>query len=266
MNKQILLHNFISSELLRYKALENKFKQDLAIMPIGSITKTGDGNFYRVYRKSGKQIKRKLTSSDARLFDNLQRKRQAKAALPLISNKISLYEKWLDEDLLYDPCKIHASLPEQYQNPRSSYLFLKDDFNPDTWHDAFSGTNDFHKENLIHVTESGVKTRSKSEAIIGTQLERSNIDYHYEPRLDLGFRVVYPDFAIFIPESRKVIFWEHFGLVDDPEYMMAALRKIDDYIKAGYYPGINLIITYETREQPLTIIAVNNKIREILAM
>ena len=266
MYRQLILRQFIKSELERYKVLEHKYRQDLAVLPKGSITKTKEDKFYRIYRDSGKQIKRKLTSDDNELLASLRKRRQAKSALPYIADIISMYEFILNNEIIYDPIAIESTLPEQYRDPASSYMFLPGDINPVVWENSSYNSNDFHSEALIHVTEAGILTRSKSEAFIGTQLERHNLPYRYEPELDLGFRKIYPDFAVFLPEERRVVYWEHFGLVDNPAYMMNALHKIDDYIKAGYYPGINLIITYETKEQPLTIATINEKIEDLMGV
>ena len=54
-------------------------------------------------------------------------------------------------------------------------------------------------------------------------------------------------------ERRKEILWEHLGMMDDPAYAECAVRKIQSYMINGIYPGEDLILTAETRQQPLNI-------------
>ena len=58
-------------------------------------------------------------------------------------------------------------------------------------------------------------------------------------------------------EDRHLILYEHLGRLDDPDYTQKAARKIEDYINTGYYPGINLILTWETRNTPFTAVKAN---------
>ena len=58
------------------------------------------------------------------------------------------------------------------------------------------------------------------------------------------------------------ILWEHLGLMDIPEYAEKAIRKITAYEVNGYFPGENLILTMETRGQPLDVRLVNKLIRK----
>ena len=100
--------------------------------------------------------------------------------------------------------------------------------------------------------------------MIGTQLEWHHLLIRYEPLLQLDNRTVSPDFQFILPYSRRLCIWEHLGMIDNPEYTMYNLKKIDDYAKNGYILGYNLIITYETQEQPLTMETIENKINELL--
>ena len=47
------------------------------------------------------------------------------------------------------------------------------------------------------------------------------------------------------------MYWEHFGLLDDPDYLEKSLVKVIAYELSGYYPGDRLIISSETARQPL---------------
>ena len=101
-------------------------------------------------------------------------------------------------------------------------------------------------------TERGEGVRSKSEMIIADLLFRSGIPYKYECPVSLqGFGVVYPDFTILDLRTREEILWEHYGMMDDPDYQFKAYKKQAAYTRNGYIQGKNIIYTSETRKTPL---------------
>ncbi len=99
---------------------------------------------------------------------------------------------------------------------------------------------------------NGLRVRSKSEALLADMYDSYKIPMKYECPLRLwNGRVVHPDFTLLNVPERVVFIHEHFGLVDDPVYMKQVVRKINDLQLSGWYPGINMIMTFETRESPL---------------
>jgi hypothetical protein len=48
-------------------------------------------------------------------------------------------------------------------------------------------------------------------------LHERNIDYVYEKELQLGGESRYPDFTIEDDDSGLVYYWEHCGMLHDPE-------------------------------------------------
>ncbi|MDI9242196.1 hypothetical protein [Fusibacillus kribbianus] len=101
-------------------------------------------------------------------------------------------------------------------------------------------------------TERGERVRSKSEKIIADKLYAMKIPYKYEVPLPLkGFGIVYPDFVVLNAKQRKVYYWEHLGMMEQPDYAAAAVQKLEQYQKNGIFPGDKLILTYETKTRPL---------------
>ena len=112
-------------------------------------------------------------------------------------------------------------------------------------------------------TDRGERVRSKSELIIANILYKNGIPYRYECPLELkGYGTVYPDFTILNIEKRKEIILEHLGMMDDPAYAEQAVRKVQSYTASGFYLGENLILTAETRQQPLNIKLVQELINK----
>ena len=107
-------------------------------------------------------------------------------------------------------------------------------------------------------TSQGEKVRSKSEVIIADALERHGIPYRYEfpvklQRIEKNSESVYfyPDFCCLNIHTRQEFFWEHFGLIDDAKYATNAAGKLRLYAENNIFPGRNLIITMETKDEPL---------------
>lgn len=97
------------------------------------------------------------------------------------------------------------------------------------------------------------RVRSKSELIIADLLNKEGIPYRYEyPILLSGLGTVYPDFTVLNVRCRKELYWEHLGMMDDIEYVEKALQKITMYEENGIFPGESLILTYETRLNPIS--------------
>ena len=111
--------------------------------------------------------------------------------------------------------------------------------------------NPKYPEQLTHQTGFGYSVRSKSELLIDFALHAHKIPFRYECALSLGNSTIYPDFTIRHPVSGKLIYWEHFGKMDDPTYAQHVDSKLSLYISNGIVPNINLITTYETKQSPL---------------
>ena len=101
-------------------------------------------------------------------------------------------------------------------------------------------------------TGKGERVRSKSEIIIADRLAALGIPYHYEELLQLkGGYEVYPDFTLLNVKNRQIIYLEHFGLMDNPEYVESFMWKISHYAQNGIFLGHNLIATFEQSNKAL---------------
>ncbi len=123
--------------------------------------------------------------------------------------------------------------------------------------------NPYHPEKLTHNTISDLVVRSKSEALIANLLIHKNIPFKYECPLVLDGQTFYPDFTILNPRDFKIWYLEHFGIMDNEQYVGTCCKKLQAYCKNGIYPDYNLILTYESDEFPLDINALNLKLSYI---
>ena len=102
-----------------------------------------------------------------------------------------------------------------------------------------------------YFTEKDERVRSKSEVIIANTLNSAGLPYKYECPLKVGNATFYPDFTILDIRTRKERYLEHFGMMDDKEYLDKFMRKISMYETNGILQGSQLIMTFETSSTAL---------------
>ena len=120
----------------------------------------------------------------------------------------------------------------------------------------------FDGDGSEYVTDKEERVRSKSEVLIANMLAKADVPYRYECPLFLkGFGTVYPDFTVLNLRLRKELYWEHFGMMDDTDYVEKAVRKLATYMANGIYPGENLIMTFESGLVPLNLTQVRDLVK-----
>ena len=111
----------------------------------------------------------------------------------------------------------------------------------------------------------GLRVRSKSEALLADMYDSYGIPMKYECPLKLkNGRVIHPDFKLLLIAERKVFIHEHLGMMDDPTYATRALRRLMELEMNGWYPGVNLIVTFETKNLPLDMRVVRHTVERLL--
>ena len=83
----------------------------------------------------------------------------------------------------------------------------------------------FYENRLVHKTVRGELVRSKSEVIIANALHYHNLDYIYEPELVLEGKVKRPDFKVVDEDTGEEWYWEHCGMMNDPNIGNDGKRK-----------------------------------------
>lgn len=260
---QKLIHKLVMRDLQLCRKLHDRLSLLLKKLPDGSIS-VRNGEACRFVRIEGKDYLIPIRG-DKKLFLALKTRRIIKKCIPVLKERIVLCENFLRKEVFYDPEEIVRKLPEQYQGLQGIDVFLEDDINVSEW-----STKAYQRNQMgftgMHFTAAGVQCRSKSEAMIGTRLEARGIPYRAEPETELRSRTVYPDFEMLIEDTREVKYWEHFGMIDDPLYAKKCIVKLKEYSECGFRLGENLFITYETQEQPLTMLEIDATIDRIIGI
>ena len=114
--------------------------------------------------------------------------------------------------------QIYSSYPEEakkYINP----VAMSDEDYAKYWLGIPYNGKEISEYATCYETNRKEKVRSKSELNIANALAARGIPYKYECPLTLKNGItIYPDFTILNVKERKVIYWEHRGMMDDKEY------------------------------------------------
>lgn len=180
-----------------------------------------------------------------------------------------LYEKAIQEFLLlkqflsnYNPTSLenlYAELSQESQKYIKPQLLTNEEY-------AASWVNLPYKSaercETAFTTIRGDHVKSKSEVIIADTLYEMGIPYRYEQELLLeGTNPVYPDFTLLNVYTRKEYYYEHFGMMDNPDYCRNCLKKLIRYSCNGYNMGDNLIATFESQKVAFNRTALINTIK-----
>ena len=247
----------IEKELGKIYSLEQKF-------PEGELFCFKNDKHYKWYVKK-KDVSVYLSRKEKDFAEKLAIKkyygyRKRELECSLLACNAYLHKMMLEEGksdrLLYHP--EYGQLLKSHFIPRNEELWK--------WqNDNYEGCKK-HKENLIIKGTQGKMLRSKSEAIIDMMLYKNKVPFRYEEKLVLDGITIYPDFVIRHPATGEYFYWEHFGMMDEEDYVICACDKIKLYCKNGIIPSVNLIITYETKEHPLSAEKVELIIQEYFGM
>lgn len=246
----------IYEQMLREsKKIEQKIKQlqtQLAKLPEGNIYCSRTGKYVKWFQSDGKhQIY--IPKKNRHLAEQLALKKYLSLQLKNLTQEkkaINFYLRHHNMDAGQAEQSLISS-PEYQELLTPFFKPISQEISE--WMNSPYEKNNLYPEKLVHRTLMGGYVRSKSEMLIDMVLCNNKIPYRYECALQLGEMLVYPDFTIRHPQTGQFYYWEHFGLMDDPNYSRKAFSKLQQYASNGIIPSIQLITTYETKDNPLNI-------------
>lgn len=272
------------SEMVRENLKEindiiHKAERDAAKVQNEALNTVRRGNVFQYYRKSDDENSKRvyIRRADEKLAKTLAQRDFAKVVLKAARHDRMCLIKMLKVLERDDYLKMYQKLPEARQRLVSSYVMSDDEYarlwlenerkKKVEYADKVENRRHFmlpDAEDAI-ITEQGEIVRSKSEKIIADKLYLLNIPYVYEvPLLLNGFGYVIPDFITLNKRTRKPYYLEHFGLMDQPQYMDKAVKKVEAYEKNDIFPGDGLLLTYETENHSINIQTAETLIRKFL--
>lgn len=265
---------FMEKTVAELKRLSRKLsKLDKEIRAVSELDSEGtliisnSGDKRKFFRYQSKDVPLEyICKSKLHLLEPLAQKRYDTQLLNAVNKQkkaVDFCIKKLEKVDFEDLSKIYNDFPaelKQYIKPH-----LDDDEQYAAKWQAKNYATSKRENDTENYTSKDEHVRSKSEVIIADRLHVKGIPYHYEPifLIDENDYLV-PDFIILNKRTRKEFLWEHFGMMENPQYCLVALSKIETYAREGYIFGKNLICTFESKNHPLNFKYVDMLIEEYL--
>lgn len=259
---------FYNELLNRKKELENisqLITLNIQNAPEGKlrISKKEYQDQYYLINQKGDTTGTYLHHNNSELINALAQKSYEEKLLKEITSQIKALDTFISH---YDPSKLGALYDSLNQSRKSLVIphFLSDSEYIRRWENEPYIGNPIFPEELQHETDRGEYVRTKSEKTIANIYHEMGIPYKYEAPFTLfNGQIVYPDFTLLNIKTRKLIYHEHLGMLEDEKYRKKNLIKMSDYNKSGIILGNNFFITYETDYCPLNDKQIRKAIQAI---
>lgn len=269
----------LQAEKQRLEKLSLYAENDIHNAPDGGLRVThSEGKARFRHRKSkadrnGAYIPRDQLS----IAQALAQKTYAEKFIKTINPKLDLIDAILQEYEANPLENAYTSQTEIRQQLTRPY-FLTDEEFAEKWLAIPYEPDPNYPEAKTQETANGEMVRSKSEVIIADNLKRLGIPYKYEaPVKPITERspsarqpymvsdVIYPDFTCLNVKRRKIVYIEHFGIMDSQEYRdKKFFWKIRNFENYGLIQGKNLIMTFEDDANTFNFANYRKTIEEML--
>lgn len=246
------LKNNLEKLLNYYKHLNNILDQrNIAEVEGVLVTKSRKDTFEFYHQvNNGKTITRNyINKENIMLAKNLAQKQYFNKVSTLLSKRIKQIEQ-LTESFR------DIEIDQIYENLSSARKELVEPIVPtleqklEEWRKKPYKGKGFKAGEAEIYTNKRERVRSKSEKILADQFSLHGIEYKYEcPLVFENGYTIYPDFTIFNTITGEEMYWEHFGMMDNPLYQKSVSHKIDIYSKNGIVLGKQLIATFESSDR-----------------
>lgn len=141
--------------------------------------------------------------------------------------------------------------------------YISDELYISKWKNKEFSHMDFKPDYPEYYTRQNLRVRSKSEVIIADILDEAGIPFLYEKPLKLKAGTVHPDFTLLNIRTRREVYWEHLGIMDDADYRNNAFLKLRNYEETGLYPFESVIWTFETGKYPLNTKEIRKMVKNL---
>ena len=227
----------------------NKIQVFLKTAPKENLRTCKKGRNYQFYVEKNKK-RTYIGKKNIQVAEKIAQRDYFKKLLPLLLQNTKTIKQFIAQ---YNPKQLEQCFLSLSQARKQLVrpFFIDDQTFLNQWESQiFEHKKDQPDGSLRTLKNESV--RSKSEVIIANLLYNKNVPYHYEYPVKLkNGLTVYPDFLCLNKRTRREIYWEHCGRMDNPEYSSHMIRKLSEYSKKGIIPGQNLILTFESATTPL---------------
>lgn len=272
------LKSILNGELKMLEHIERDCRSKLEELPEGTIYASKNKNMNQYYRKiNDNQKKVYIRKQEKELISGLVQREYSKKIIKVVEKQGKDIKRLLANYNEDEIVNIYINMPfekrkyvKAYQLPEDEYVkkWVEEQNNIKIMLDRkYPNKHSLESEDDEYdiITEKGEIVRSKSEKIIADKLYKMRIPYVYEVPIVLkGWGCVRPDFTVLNVKKRKTYRWEHFGKIDDKEYSVSVVDKINKFEKNGLFIGKQIIATFESGMQPLSVKNIERKIEEFL--
>ncbi len=253
----------LQSQLQYYQHIVSNLEKSETVLPEGTLRITSCGKHSQFHQVIGdKDVY--IPASNKQLAADLAQKKYNQRILDLARKRCNQLQRILSTYQADEVDQIYLSQhPARRQLVQPCERLWEEQLR--IWFERPYAAYNQYEDKLTMQTENGEWVRSKSEKILADYFKSKGILYKYECPLSLnGSYVIHPDFTFLSPYTKKEIYWEHNGMMDDPLYADQAVKKINQYVKANILPGERLIVTYETKSCPLSMDTVKKYVHHFL--
>ncbi len=250
------LKEMLSEEKERMEQIKTIVDMRLENVPEGNLRISSSKGHAQMMRclcdpKSGKKVEEYIRKEKRPLAAALAQKEYDSTIQRLVTKRLNQFNKIISD---YENDEIEQIFSKRH--PVRKAMITPVEKPMEQMAEEWNQRPYIGKEFQPYVTEiyskKGERVRSKSEKILADLFNDLGLFYKYECPLVLnGFGTIYPDFTLLSLKLKKEFYWEHLGLMDNPEYAEKAIMKIDTYVKNGIFPGDRLILTYESKNYAL---------------
>jgi len=249
--------NLYTDLLIQERDKLQRFLEDkqaaLATAPEGHLWITHCRKHCQYFESSKKNIKRKYISvKQENYIRSLAQKEYDEKVCKILKKRILAIDTFLKSGSYEDIYALHAGFVDEKKKLMEP-LELSDEEYALAWISKEYKSKAFHEDDVsCYFSSQGKRMRSKSEVIIADTLTSMGVPYRYECGLMLeDGRMIFPDFTILRMSDRKILYLEHLGMMDDMQYSLSAVDRINLYEKNGYFPGDKLFLTFESSRRPI---------------
>lgn len=268
--KQIIPNENFTSNIREWldeiKAEHGRLQRQLKKRAEGRIREATDRNgFSRFYIVSGEDPNGKYVSKEyLGEIEAIAQRDYNKKVLAAIEANIKTLEAFLAKFHSGDIADVFSKLKPGRKSMVQPIAISDEDYAA-AWSSLPYKAKEFESGATEIFSASGLRVRSKSEAIIADILADAGVPFRYEFPVNIrGAGTFHPDFYCLNPHSREEFIWEHLGMMSDSDYAENAIGKISLYAKAGWTLGNNLLATFESSAQPLNSKAVKRTLLQFL--
>lgn len=239
-------------QLVEMKRFADRLCKAVKRAPAGRLRITKSNGCVQYYHVKDNPPGVYLSSDRFNFAKSLAQKNYDSKVLREVHSCVSALEHFVESFLPEEILKVYDSLNPDRKRLVDSRIQSDEAFAAE-WLKMDYKSLKFDSDDIELYTSSGIRVRSKSEVIIAEVLERLKIPFRYEFPLKMkGGVCIHPDFVCLNVQTREEILWEHFGLMDNPDYVENFVLKLHSYAKNGFVMGKNLIFTVENRNHPLS--------------